>query len=261
LTYRTLALEQYGYVLKITLNQPEKRNPLNETSIAELTEAIRAADQNTDIRCIVLTGAGSAFSAGGDLTAFAKNLERPAPDHYEKGRNSVELFRLAAEVRTPVITAVNGHAMGGGCGIAAMSHMCIASDRAVFGTTEIKLGLFPFVIFPWIVRAVGEKKALELAFTGGIYSAEEARDIGLVQKVVPHERLMEETMHLAETIASRSPLVLKLGLEAYHKTRDLDLKDALDYLYTLRIVSFMSEDLKEGAQSFLEKRSPNWKGR
>ena len=261
MTYQTLLLEQHGHVLKITLNQPKKRNPLNDTSIPELIQAIREADLNTETRCIVLTGAGSAFSAGGDLTSFAKNLERPAPEHYENGRSSAEFFRLAAEIRTPIISAVNGHAMGGGCGIVAMSHMSIASDRAIFGTTEINLGLFPFVIFPWIKHAVGEKKALELAFTGEKFSAEEARNIGLVQKVVPHEQLLEETMNLAETIASRSPLVLRLGLEAYHKTRDLDLKDAIDYLYTLRIVSFMSEDLKEGAQSFLEKRSPNWKGR
>lgn len=261
MSYQTLLVEQREHVRLITLNQPERRNPLGGAATPELIAAIREADRDDTVHCIVLTGAGTAFSAGGDLVKFAAAGQTPAPTQYDQARASTELFKLPSEVQTPIIAAVNGAAMGGGCGMVAMAHLAIASEKAVFGTTEIKVGMFPYVIFPWILRAVGEKKALELALTGETFGAEEAREMGLVSKVVPAEQLMDAAFELANRIATKSPLVVKLGMDAYHKARDLDLKDSFDYLSTLRIVSFLSEDLKEGALSFLEKRAPNWQGR
>lgn len=259
--YQNILVEQRGNVRVITLNQPERRNPLGGNTTPELIAAIREADRDAAVHCIVLTGAGSAFSAGGDLAGFAKAGATPAPAQYDRARATTELFKLPAEISTPIVAAVNGAAMGGGCGLVAMSHLAIASEKAMFGTTEIKVGMFPYVIFPWIMRAVGEKKALELALTGDTFGADAALAMGLVSKVVPAEQLLDAALELANKIATKSPLVVRLGMDAYHKARDVGLRDAFDYLSTLRIVSFMSEDLKEGATSFLEKRSPNWQGR
>ncbi|BCJ86121.1 enoyl-CoA hydratase/isomerase family protein [Effusibacillus dendaii] len=206
-------------------------------------------------------GAGSAFSAGGDLAAFSQSALMSAPQHHQEGKANTELFRLGATVKKPLIAAVNGHALGGGCGLVAMCHIAIASETAKFGTTEIKVGLMPFVILPWIRRAVGHRKALEMMLTGDILSAQEAKEMGLVHRVVPADRLAEEAASLACTIAEYSPLAIRLGLDAFYTTEDMDLLKSMDYLNTLRVVSFLSEDLQEGASAFIEKRTPQFKGR
>jgi len=161
----------------------------------------------------------------------------------------------------PLIAAVNGHAMGGGCGLAAMCHMVIASEKAKFGTPEIKVGIFPFVIFPLIIRAVGPRRALEMAIVGQPLGAAEALEAGLANKVLPAGELLDGTIKLASDLASRSPLVMKLGLNAYNTIMDMEVNKAMDYLNTLRVIDFMSEDLKEGASAFIQKRAPEWKGR
>jgi enoyl-CoA hydratase/carnithine racemase len=261
MTYEAILVETSEQIATITLNQPEMRNPLTAQMIGELIQAIRQADQDPDVRVIVITGSGDAFCAGGNLNEFRRTMEKSAPTLYDEGHRSSQLFKLGEEVRTPLIASVNGPALGGGCGLAAMCHITIASDRAKLGTTEFRLGLVPFVIFPWIRRAVGHKNALEMMLTAKVMTAEEAREIGLVQRVVPHDQLQEETRKLARHVASFSPLAVKLGLDAFYTTEQMDLKKSIDYLSTLRIVSFLSEDLREGATAFLEKRPPEWKGR
>ncbi|GAX90331.1 enoyl-CoA hydratase/isomerase family protein [Effusibacillus lacus] len=248
-------------IAKITLNDPERRNPLSAALAEELICAISDADRDESVRVMILTGAGSAFSAGGDLAAFSQGGQKSAPDHHREGKATTELFRLGASVRKPIIAAVNGHALGGGCGLAAMAHITLASEEAKFGTTEIKVGLVPMVILPWIRRAVGHKKTLEMMLTGDLCSAQEAQAIGLVQRVIPADRLQEEAMDLARKIAGYSPLAIQLGLDAFYNTEEMDLLKGLDYLNTLRVVSFLSEDLQEGARAFIEKRAPRFIGR
>jgi enoyl-CoA hydratase/carnithine racemase len=261
MVYETILYEEINSVAKITLNLPEMRNPLTEKSTQELILAIREADRDPNIRAIILTGAGKAFSAGGNLNEFKKNLERTAPELYVEGRESTELFKLGTEVTTPLIACVNGPALGGGTGLVAMCHLAIASTEAKLGLTELRLGLVPFVIMPWVRRAVGERKMMEMMLTAEILSAEQAKDINLVHRVVSPEELEKETMKLARKVASFSPLAVKLSLDAFFNTEQMDMLKSLDYLSTLRLVSFMSEDLKEGASAFLEKRQPAWRGK
>ncbi|GAA0493412.1 enoyl-CoA hydratase/isomerase family protein [Salinibacillus aidingensis] len=259
--YETILYEVKDYVAKLTINLPDMRNPLTEQSAGELLSAIREADRDPEVRAIVITGAGKAFSAGGNLNEFKKNLEKTAPELYFEGRGSTELFKAGAEVRTPLIASVNGPALGGGTGLVAMCHIAISSSEAKLGLTELKLGLVPFVIMPWVRRAVGERKFLEMMLTAQVFKAEEAKEWNLVHQVVEPEILEEETMKLAHQVASFSPLAVQLSLDAYFQSEQMDRMKSFDFLSDLRLVSFMSEDLKEGASAFLEKRTPQWKGK
>jgi enoyl-CoA hydratase/carnithine racemase len=259
--YETVLYEVSDHVAKITLNLPEIRNPLTTQLTKDLIDAIRTADSNKEVHAIILTGAGKAFSAGGNLNEFKENFEKDVPQLYDEGRESTELFKLGATVKTPIIASVNGPALGGGTGLVAMSHIAIASDRAKLGLTELKLGIVPYVILPWVRRAVGNRRVMELMLTAEIINAEKAKEYELVHRVVPHEQLEEETWAIAKTIASHSPLAVGLSMDAYFTTEQMDFMKSFDYLSTLRIVSFQSEDLKEGASAFLEKRKPEWVGK
>jgi enoyl-CoA hydratase/carnithine racemase len=259
--YETVLYEVNDHIAKITINLPAMRNPLTEKSAQELLLAIREADSDPNVRAIIVTGAGKAFSAGGNLNEFKANLEKTAPGLYFEGRASTELFKFGAEVKTPLIASVNGPALGGGAGLVAMCHIAIASSEAKLGLTELRLGLVPFVIMPWVRSAVGDRKMMEMMLTAEILSAEEAKAINLVHRVVEPDDLAEETMKVARIVASFSPLAVQLGLEAFFNTKEMDLMKSFDYLSTLRLVSYMSEDLKEGASAFLEKRAPCWKGK
>lgn len=259
--FETIIYEVTDHIAKITLNLPDRRNPLTTRSTAELVEAINVADRDEQVRVIILTGAGAAFCAGGDLKEFQENLTKEVPELHTDGLESTALFKLGATVRTPIIASVNGPALGGGTGVVAMSHIAIASNQATFGLTELKLGLVPFVIFPWVRRAVGNRRAMELMLTADLINATKACEDGLVHRVVEHEQLEEETMKIAKKIASYSPLAVQLALTTYFDTEQMDFMKSFDYLTTLRLVSFKSEDLQEGATAFLEKRQPNWQGK
>lgn len=260
MSFETILYEVKEHIATITLNLPDKRNPLTATLTAELVDAIRRADEDEEVRAIIVTGAGKAFSAGGNLNDFQKSLSKPVPALHVEGRESTELFKLGATVKTPLIASVNGAALGGGTGLVAMCHVAIASKTAKLGLTELKLGIVPYVILPWVRRAVGERKAMEMMLSADMLTAEEAAQCSLVHRVTEPEDLRAETWRMAQTIASHSPLAVGLALDAFYTTEQMDLMKSFDYLSTLRIVSFGSEDLKEGATAFLEKRAPVWKG-
>lgn len=248
-------------VAKITLNLPEMRNPLTTRLTCELITAIEAADQDEKVKAIILTGNGPAFCAGGDMNEFKENFSKSVPQLYFEGKEGMRLFELGAAIRTPLIASVHGAALGGGCGLVAMSHLAIASDQAKFGTTELRLGLVPFVILPWIRRAVGERRAMEMMLTADIISAQKAYEYGLIHRITVPEQLEEETWKLARLVASYSPLAVKLGIEAFRTTEQTDLLNSIAQLSTLRLVAFASHDLREGATAFLEKRAPVWEGK
>jgi enoyl-CoA hydratase/carnithine racemase len=259
--YETILYDVKEGIATITLNQPELRNPLSKQTAEELTDAIQQNDADPNVKVMIITGSGKAFSAGGNLNEFKENFTKSVPDLHVEGRESTRLFQLGATVKTPIIASVNGPALGGGCGLVAMCHIAIASEEAKLGLTELRLGIVPYVILPWIRRAVGDRKAMELMLSAEVFSAEKAKELNLVHRVVPHNQLEEETWKLAKTIASFSPLAVQLALDAFYTTDQMDLMKSLNYLSTLRLVSFCSEDLKEGAAAFLEKRSPVWRGR
>lgn len=246
-------------IARITLDRPEKRNPINPQTIGELVHALGAARDDEAVRVIVLTGAGKAFSAGGDLGAMAGKPGQPSPA--VPPRPLTELFPCMHDLGKPIIAMVNGHALAGGLGLMVACDLVVASDAATFGLTEIGVGLWPMMITAELVRNIGRKKTLELMLTGKRISAAEAEAIGLVNRVVAHDELEREAMGLAEQIASRSPAAMALGLRAFYHTQDMDHGPALAYLEGQLAKVLSLEDAAEGIRAFLQKRPPVWKGR
>lgn len=245
-------------IARVTLNTPERRNALNYASVLALMAALRRAEADPEVRTVLLSGAGDHFSAGGDLKEFADELEEPALRHWEEGATWEALFGLVPAMTKPVIAAVQGYALAGGCGLVALSDLAIAADDARLGTTEIRIGIFPLLILPALRRAVGEKKALEMALTGQMIDAPEALSIGLVNRVVPRNELEQASLALARQLASLGPGALRLGKHCFYATADMSYPEALAFARSLRVSFMLSDDLREGVNAFLNKRKPDW---
>ncbi|RMH44634.1 MAG: hypothetical protein D6689_01995 [Deltaproteobacteria bacterium] len=247
-------------VARITLNRPAKRNPIGPRTIAELRHAFGRAKADAAIRAVVLTGTGEAFSAGGDLSAMSGGGEDPAGTDLPAG-SLVDLLEDMHALGKPIVASVNGHALAGGLGLMLACDLALASDKATFGTTEVKVGLWPMMITAEIVRNIGRKKALELMLTGDRINAAEAERIGLINRVVPHDELDAEAMALAHKLARRSPAVIAKGLDAFYRAQDMSYGDALRFLEGKLGEVLALEDAREGLMAFLQKREPNFKGR
>lgn len=250
-------LVEAGHVARLTLNRPEKRNPISPVSCGELLHALGQLKANNDVRAVVLTGAGSAFSAGGDLAA----MQTPGAGTQIPPASLVDLLPAMHELGKPIIAMVNGPALAGGLGLMVACDLVVAADTAVFGTTEIAVGLWPMMITAEITRSVGRKKTLEMMLTGRKLDAQEALACGLVNRVVPAAQLEEATLALANEIADRSPAAIGLGLHAFYRSQDMEFEPQLRYLQGElgRVLSL--EDAAEGISAFLAKRKPVWKGR
>lgn len=259
--YQSLSYSAVEGVAHIHLNQPHKRNALDELLTRELVDCLLTAQKDADVHVMLLTAEGDAFSAGGDLREFQQKLSQPSLRVYDEGKGSAELFKILGSLCKPLIGAVNGAAFGGGCGLACACHIVLAAENAKFGCTEVRLGLFPMVILPIVRRVVGDRFALHMSISAAILSAEEAKSAGIVAQIVPNDQLQTHALALARRIASFSPVALRIGLEGFAQTTDMPYAKAVDYLNTLRVVAFQTEDLLEGATAFLEKRSAVWKGR
>jgi enoyl-CoA hydratase/carnithine racemase len=255
--YRHILYAVSDGVAWITLNRPEKRNPLDALTIGELIAGLGAARDDAAVRAIVLTGAGKAFSAGGDLG----RPSMPLPDAGIGPGRFADLMRLFPTLHKPTIAMVNGHAMGGGLGVVTACDLAIAADDALLGTPEIDVGLFPMMIMAPIFRSVGRKRALEMVLTGEKVDAATAARIGLVNRAVPRDRLEAEVKELAAKLAGKSPKILALGLAAYYDTCDLAYDEAIGILEGRLAEVFTTEDAMEGLAAFLEKRPPVWKGK
>ena len=256
--YQTIASGGAAPVARITLNRPDKRNPIGPQTCGELIHALAAAKDDPAIAVIVLTGAGAVFSAGGDLGAMRGDGAGQATI---PPASLVELFASMHELGKPIIAMVNGHALAGGLGLMVACDLVIASDAAQFGTTEIAVGLWPMMITAEIVRSVGRKLALEMMLTGRKLDAAEAKAHGLVTRVVPHAELEAETMALANELAARSPAAMRLGLHAFYRAQDMEFEPQLRYLQGELGRVLALEDAAEGIAAFLQKRAPVWKGR
>jgi enoyl-CoA hydratase len=244
-------------VLTIRLNRPDVLNALNIALMGELVGALEAADADDSVRAIVLTGDARAFAAGADIRemADASAVEMLLRDQFAK-------WDRIRKVRKPIVAAVSGFALGGGCELAMMCDLIVASETAKFGQPEIGIGVMPGAGGTQrLTRAVGKAKAMEMVLTGAMIGACEAMDAGLVNRVVPVEAYLGEALALAREIASKPPLAVRLAKEAVLKSFDTTIEGGLEYERKNFYLLFASDDQKEGMKAFVEKRKPEWKGR
>jgi enoyl-CoA hydratase/carnithine racemase len=247
-------------VATITLDDPETRNALSDQLLAELLEALRAAKADDAVRVVVLTSSHEkVFSAGGNLGGFAADV--PTAHKFFGTGAFPEVFVELGELGKPSIVAANGHVLAGALGIALACDLIVATEAAGFGTPEINVGLFPFMIMALIYRNVPRKKTTEMLLLGERLTAVEAREAGIVNKVTAAEDFDEAVSDWALKLASKSPLVMRLGKDAIWRQMDMPLADALDYLRSQLTIELSTEDAIEGVTAFFEKREPQWKGR
>jgi enoyl-CoA hydratase len=261
--YSEILYEVRGPVARITLNRPEKRNPLGPVTIGELLHALDAARSDEAVRVIVLTGAGKVFSAGGDLSSMGGGgtpLQSSGSGSTKAG-TFVDLNLALTRVGKPTIAMVNGHALAGGLGLVVACDLAVAADDAQLGTPEINVGLWPMMIMATIFRNVPRKRGLELIMTGDKISAAQAAELGLITRAVPRDSLEAEVEALAQKVAGKSPIVMRLGLEAFYRVQDMELEPALQHLQSQLMAVLATDDAREGLTAFLEKRAPQWKGK
>jgi enoyl-CoA hydratase len=258
--YEQLLYDVSDGVATVTLNRPEQRNALSPQLLGELIDAMRRARDDAAARAVVLTGAGEkVFCAGADLGGFA--ADAPLVQKHYGSDLFLEFFRLMPRLGKPSLCAANGHVLAGGVGLALSCDLVIAKEGATFGTPEINVGAFPYMIMSIIYRNVPRKKVNEMILLGERLSAEEAVTYGLANKVVPAEQFDSAVAEWAQKLASKSPVLMRLGHDAMYRQQDMSQDDALEYLRSQLSLTFSTEDIMEGVQAFFEKREPNWKGR
>ena len=246
-------------VATVTLNDPDKRNMLSGAMLSEAVAAMEMARDSEEVRAVVLTGAGDkVFCAGADLGGFSADASL-IQKHYGSDL-FLEFFRLMPRLGKPSLCAVNGHALAGGLGLALACDLVIAKEGATFGTPEINVGAFPYMIMAIIYRNVPRKKVNEMML-GDRLSAEEAVTFGLANKVVPADEFEESVADWATRLASKSPLLMKLGHDAMYRQQDMAIDDGLEFLRSQLSLTLATEDLREGVAAFFEKREPKWEGR
>jgi enoyl-CoA hydratase len=255
--YEFVLTEAEGPVGIVTIHRPQVRNALNHQTIAELVDALETFDRDDAIRCMILTGDDRAFAAGADVTQM---VAAGAVDVLDDD-NFARWARFRA-IRKPVIAAVSGYALGGGCELALMCDLVVAAETAQFGQPEVKIGIIPGAggTQRW-VRSVGKVRAMEAVLTGEPVRAVDAERMGLVNRVVPAGAHMDEARRLARMIAERPPLAVRLGKEAVNHAMEVGLSAGLEFERKLFYLLFASEDKREGMRAFLEKRPGRFTGR
>jgi enoyl-CoA hydratase/carnithine racemase len=237
---------QSGHVLHLTLNRPEKRNALNAQLCRELVEAVQAADADPNVHAILVTGAGKSFCAGMDLA----EIDAP-PDAGEIDSLHERLFTVGARVATPIVAGVHGAALAGGTGLSANCHVLVADPGATFGLTEVRIGLWPFLVFRACVAAMGERRTMELALTGRIFDAEEARTLGLVHEVAADAPT--RAAEIAQQVATFSALAIRRGMEVAHESSGKGWKEAGELARRARMEVFASPGFREGLRTWTKR--------
>lgn len=258
--YRTIlaSADEHG-VATITLNVPERKNPIGPLMVNELLHALDDARDDASVRVVVLTGAGAAFCAGGDLKQMSRG-DGDGPPLAQKGDYTDLLLRFP-KLGKPTIARIPGVAMGGGLGLVASCDFAIACESAVLGTPEVKRGLFPMMIMAVLSRVVSRRRLLEMMLLGDKLTAAQAAELELITRAVPDDQLDAEVASLARRLAAQSPTALRMGLAAYHWQADRTLEEALPYLQGQLGAILGTEDAREGLMAFMEKREPRWTGR
>ena len=253
-------LEIQESIATITLNRPEQRNPLSASMMRDLRAALKWCKAELSIAVIVLTGAGDrAFCAGADLSGFGGDQTALELHH---GRHALaELFVDMAELGKPIVGRINGHALAGGFGLACACDVLVAVDTANFGTPEINVGVWPMMIQAVLSRNVPRKVLMEMVMLGDRWTGTQLQQYGVVNRVVPADRLDEETQSLAVRLAEKSTAIMRLGRDSFYRQQDMDFTAALEYLHSLVTLVTLTEDSSEGRKAFFEKRPPRFSGR
>jgi enoyl-CoA hydratase len=260
MSFENLLIERDGGVAVLTVNRPKVLNALNTQTLDELRRAILDLKHDETARVIILTGAGEkAFVAGADINELAVQSPIGGREHAVRGQHVLDLLEHLGK---PVIAAINGYALGGGCELAMACTIRVAADTAKLGQPEINLGIIPgYAGTQRLARAIGRGRALELLLSGDQISAQEAHRLGLVNRVVPAASLMAESRGRAAALAAKAPIAVRYILEAVHKGLEMPLPQAQIFEATLFGLVASTEDMREGTQAFLEKRKPDFKGR
>jgi enoyl-CoA hydratase/carnithine racemase len=249
-----------GHVATVTLNRPEQRNPLSATMLRDLATAFRWCGQESEVRVVVLTGAGDrVFCAGADLNSFdggMTDLER------HRSRDLfVDLFTLMESLGKPIVGRINGHALAGGIGLACACDLLVSTDTATFGTPEINVGIWPFMIQAILSRNIPRKVLLEMEMLGDRWTATQLQGVGVINRVVPHDQLDGAVKEITDKLVKKSPVVMRLGRDSFYRQQDMEFRAALAYLHSQFTLVTLTEDSKEGIKAFFEKREPDFKGR
>lgn len=257
MAFENIILTREVPIATIQLNRPDVLNALNHKLMTELVSCLEELDSDESVNCIVVTGSEKAFAAGADIREMAE------ADTIEMlSRDNFSVWDRIKRVKKPIVAAVSGFALGGGCELAMMCDIIVASETAKFGQPEINIGVIPGAGGTQrLTRAVGKHKAMEMILTGEMINADDALRAGLVNRVIPVGLYLEDARRLARVIASKSPFAVKLAKESVLKAHELPLKDGLEFERKNFCMLFSSEDQKEGMRAFVEKRKPNWKGK
>lgn len=247
-----LRISQEGRVRRVTLARPEKRNALNLELCEGLLEALADAEGDAGTGAVLLDAEGKVFCAGMDLEEALELGPRGGLEVHE------QIFTFGQRISKPVVAAVAGPVLAGGIGLLCNCHVVVAAMGTSFGITELRIGMFPFVIFRAVRGAIGERRAMELALTARVFQTDEALRMGLIHQVAPEIEVDDRAMGLAQTMASYSPMVTKFGMTYVNQARDLGAEEAGRVARALRAEVFQSADYAEGVNSFLEKRRPVW---
>ena len=260
MSFETLLVEREGAIAVVTINRPKVLNALNTDTINELERVMLEIQRDDTVKAVVLTGAGDkSFVAGADINELAVLSPAEGQRH---GRRGQSVFDTIEHLGKPVIAAINGFALGGGCELAMACTIRIAADHAKFGQPEINLGIIPgYAGSQRLPRLVGKGRALEILLTGDMVTAARAYEIGLVNKVVPAAELLAEAKRLAASLAGKAPLATRYILEAVHHGMEMPLADGQFLEGSLFGLVASTDDMKEGTKAFLEKRQASWRGR
>ena len=258
-SFENLLLEQDAGVAVVTINRPKVLNALNGATLDELRRMLLAVKRDAAVRCLIITGAGEkSFIAGADINELAVQTPVSGRDHARSGQHVLDLIENLGK---PVIAAINGFALGGGCELAMACTIRIASDTARLGQPEINLGIIPgYAGTQRLARLIGRGRALEMLLTGDHVTAAEAFRLGLVNRVVPAAQLMDEAGKLAATLASKAPVAMRFIIDAVNKGLDMPLAEAQNYEATLFGLVASTDDMREGTKAFLEKRKAEFRG-
>ena len=260
MAFETIRYEVDGGVATITLDQPDTRNALSDELLDELTAGFALARDDDAVRCVVLTSSHEkVFSSGGNLAGFAADV--PLAHKHRGIERFPRLFRAIGELGKPTLCAANGHVLAGALGLALACDLIVAREGVRFGTPEINVGVFPFMIMALIYRNVGRKKTNELLLLGEQISAEEAERIGIVNRVVPAGEFDAFVADWAAQLAAKSPVLMRMGKDAMFRQQDMAFEEALDFLRAQLAIAFATDDIQEGVKAFFEKRDPVWSGR
>jgi len=259
-TFETLVLrnDENG-ISNLIINRPKSYNALSIECMESIMDELKDISQDSSIKVVILSGAGKGFCAGHDMKDLRAN---PDKSFYEKTFNTSSKMMISiVNFPKPVIAKVHGIATAAGCQLVSTCDLAVAEENARFATPGVNIGLFCSTPMVGLSRNVTRKHAMEMLLTGDFISAERAYEIGLINRVVPEEELVDSTLELAQKIAFKSPLTLKIGKKAFYEQLDMDLKSAYEYCSKVMVENMMARDAEEGIDAFLEKRDPVWRGK